>query len=230
MKILILIMSHKTDDNIFLNYKRIWDEQIQNLKYSNFEFKFLYSDENISEEYEIQGNNLITKCVENYWTALLLKVINGFEYFIQKDFDLVFKTNLSTIINFEKFHEYCEQISKSREFIYDGIFGNYEDYYFCSGAGMLLNKPSVNLILNNRWRIDNTWTDDIFIGFVLNKLNGIKPNEGNINRFDIGSNIPQFSKEDIINHTHIRVKVRVNDLDILYSNLIHNYLNDSTDK
>jgi hypothetical protein len=223
-------MSHKTDDNIFLNYKRIWDEQIQNLKYSNFEFKFLYSDENISEEYEIQGNNLITKCVENYWTALLLKVINGFEYFIQKDFDLVFKTNLSTIINFEKFHEYCEQISKSREFIYDGIFGNYEDYYFCSGAGMLLNKPSVNLILNNRWRIDNTWTDDIFIGFVLNKLNGIKPNEGNINRFDIGSNIPQFSKEDIINHTHIRVKVRVNDLDILYSNLIHNYLNDSTDK
>lgn len=230
MKILVLIMSHKTDDNVFLNYKKIWEEQISNLKFPNFEFKFLYSDNDIPEEYKTQGNNLITKCVENYWNALLLKVINGFDYFIRNDFDLVFKTNLSTIINFEKFYEYCEQIPKSKEFIYDGIVGNYGDYHFCSGAGILLNKSSVNLILNNKWRIDNTWTDDIFIGFILNKLNGIVPNEGNINRFDIVNEQSQFSREDIINHTHIRVKIRINDLDIIYSNLVHDYLNDSTKK
>ena len=115
-------MCHKTDDNVFVNYKRIWDEQIFSLKSPNFEFKFLYSDDNISEEYQIQGNNLITNCVENYWGALLLKVINGFDYFIQNDFDLVFKTNLSTIINFEKFYEYCKQISKSKEFIFQKAF------------------------------------------------------------------------------------------------------------
>lgn len=230
MKILVLIMSHKTDDNIFVNYKRIWDEQISNLKFSNFEFKFLYSDENISEEYQIQGNNLITNCVENYWSSLLLKVMSGFDYFIKNDFDLVFKTNLSTIINFDKFYEYCEQILKSREFIYDGMVGNYQNYYFCSGAGMLLNKSSVNLILNNKWRIDDTWTDDIFIGFILNNLNGIQPNEGNLNRFDIVNQHSKFSKEDITNHTHIRIKVRINELDITYSNLVHKYLNDFTSK
>ena len=224
MKILILIMSHKTNDDVFINYKRIWDEQIVNLNLPNFNFKFLYSDNNISEEYVVQGNNLITNCIEDYWVALILKVINGFDYFIQNDFDLVFKTNLSTIINFEKFYEYCEQISKSREFIYDGIVGNYQDYFFCSGAGMLLNKPSVNLILNNKWRLDDTWTDDIFIGFILNKLNGIKPNEGNISRFDIINKNTKFTREDIINNTHIRVKVREHNLDIQYSNLVNEYL------
>ena len=224
MKILVLIMCHKTDDNVFVNYKKIWDEQIFSLKSSNFEFKFLYSDDNISEEYQIQGNNLITNCVENYWGALLLKVISGFDYFIQNDFDLVFKTNLSTIINFGKFYEYCEQISKSKKFIYDGIVGNYRDYYFCSGAGMLLNKSSVDLILNNKWRIDDTWTDDIFIGFILNKLYNIQPNEGNISRFDILNKHTKFTKEDIMNNTHIRIKVREHNLDIQYSNLVNEYL------
>ena len=34
MKILILIMSHETNDINFINYKRIWDEQISNLNYT----------------------------------------------------------------------------------------------------------------------------------------------------------------------------------------------------
>jgi hypothetical protein len=228
MKILILIMSHKTKDESFTNFKRIWDEQISNINTSKFniEFKFLYSDNKISEECKIQGNNLITKCDEDYWYALLLKVITGLEYFSQNNFDLVFKTNLSTIINFDKFYEYCSQISKDRKYVYDGLVGNYQDYYFCSGAGILLNTKSVNLILDNKNLLNETWTDDIFIGFVLNKLNGIQPNYGNINRFDIVNENSIFTKEDINNNTHIRIKVRTNNLDITYSNLVYRYLTD----
>ena len=44
----------------------------------------------------------ITKCVENHWFSLILKVMSGFDYFNKNDFDYVFKTNLSTIINFDK--------------------------------------------------------------------------------------------------------------------------------
>jgi hypothetical protein len=228
MKILILIMSHNTTDKSFVNFKRIWDEQILKLNTYKFniEFKFLYSDNEIFEEYQIQGNNLITKCVEDYWYALLLKVIKGFEYFTQNDFDLVFKTNLSTIINFDKFYEYCEQIPEYREYVYDGLVGYYQGYNFCSGAGMLLNTKSVNLILNNKELLNETWTDDIFIGFILNKLNGIQPNYGSINRLDIVNQNPHFTKEDVRNTTHIRIKIRINELDIVYSNLVYKYLTD----
>ena len=73
MKILILIMSHETNDINFINYKRIWDEQISNLNYDKFniEFKFLYSNESITEDYTIDGNNLIKSMIQ----TILLKMI-----------------------------------------------------------------------------------------------------------------------------------------------------------
>ena len=89
---------------------------------------------------------------------------------------------------------------------------------------MLLNKSSVNLVLNKKDLLNETWTDDIFIGFVLNKLNNITPNEGGINRFDISNVNPHFTEEDIMNNTHIRIKIRKNNLDVYYSNLVYNYL------
>jgi len=226
MKVLFLIMSHETEDNNFLNYKRIWDEQILNLDKNKFniEFKFLYSNNNISDEYIVEGNNLITKCNENYWYALLQKVLCGFDFFIKNNFDLVFKTNLSTIVNFEKLYDYFLNISSDREFVYDGITSQYHNYTFCSGAGMLLNRKSVELVLNNKDKLDESWTDDIFIGYVLNKLHNILPNEGNLNRYDIFQENSHFTKEDILNSTHIRIKVRKNDLDTIYSNQVYNYL------
>lgn len=219
-------MSHKTEDTNFLNYKRIWDEQILNLNKNKFniEFKFLYSNNNISDEYIIEGNNLITRCNENYWYALLQKVLCGFNFFIKNDFDLVFKTNLSTIVNFESLYDFCLNISPDREFVYDGITGQYKNYTFCSGAGMLLNRKSVELILNNKDKVDESWTDDIFIGYVLNNLYNIHPNEGNLTRYDILYENSNFTKDDILNSTHIRIKVRKNDLDTIYSKKVYNYL------
>lgn len=226
MKILILIMAHQTNDEVFNNYKKIWDKHIFESSYYNIEFKFLYSDETLSQEYIVDGDKLISKCKENYWFSLLIKVLNGFDYFYNNDFDLVFKTNLSTLINFKKFYEYCEIIPKNRQYVYDGVVGNYRNFYFCSGAGMLLNKNSVKLILNNKDKVNEEWTDDIFIGYVLNELEHIQPNQGGMTRFDIVDKFTQFNREDILSNTHIRIKVRENLLDIEYSNLVDKYLND----
>ena len=225
MKILVLIMSHETTDSNFVNYKRVWDEQISKLDTSRFniEFKFLYSNNEISEEYLIQGNNLITRCYENYWFSLILKVISGFDYFIKNDFDLVFKTNLSTIINFEKFYEYCEQIPETREFVYDGVVGNYQGYLFCSGAGMLLNKKSVNLVLNSKEHLNESWTDDIFIGFILNDLNNIRPCPL-LTRFDIDKDNTTVNEEMVKSHSHTRIKIRSGNQDELYTNMVYNIL------
>ena len=218
-------MSHETNDINFINYKRIWDEQISNLNYDKFniEFKFLYSNESITEDYTIDGNNLITKCPENYWYSLALKVMSGFDYFVKNDFDLVFKTNLSTIINFEKFYEYCNQIHNTKEFVYDGVVGHYQDYSFCSGAGMLLNKKSANLVLDNKNQLNEIWTDDIFIGFILNKLNGIQPC-GELTRFDIHHTNTEVTSDLVKLHSHIRIKVRSGNHDELFTNLVYNIL------
>lgn len=224
MKILVLIMAHSTNDNIFLNHKKIWEEQILSIDKNIINFKFLYSDENITDEYKIIDNNLISKCTENYWHSLAIKTLNGFDFFIKNKYDLIFKTNLSTIINFNKFIKYCENAIKSRDTIYDGIVGYANGYKFCSGAGMLLNKKTVHIVLQNKDKLNEKWTDDIFIGYILNKLNNINTNEGCMTRLDILNKYQNINKNEVLNASHIRIKIRDGDADIKYSNIIYQIL------
>ena len=225
MKILILVMYHESNDENFINYKEVWDKQLIDIKNTNYpiDIKFLTTDQNINTNYIVKNNELISNCEENYWHSLLLKVLNGFDFFIKNEYDLVFKTNISTIINFKKFYEYCLSLDKSRKFIYDGVIGKYQDYSFCSGAGMLLNKESVNLLFNKLDIVSDEWTDDIFIGYVLNKLYGIEPCDL-LNRFDILHKNTTITNELINSYSHIRIKIRDENYDKQYTNLVYNIL------
>lgn len=218
-------MYHESNDENFINYKEVWDKQLIDIKNTNYpiDIKFLTTDQNIDTNYVIKNNDLISNCEENYWHSLLLKVLNGFDFFIKNEYDLVFKTNISTIINFKKFYEYCLSLDKSRKFIYDGVIGKYQDYSFCSGAGMLLNKESVNLLFNKLDIVSDEWTDDIFIGYVLNKLYDIEPCDL-LNRFDILHKNTTITNELINSYSHIRIKIRDENYDKQYTNLVYNIL------
>lgn len=227
MKILVLIMSHYTENPVFINHKEIWEKIIiiSKNKKLPIDFLFLFSDENLNTDFAIKKNELISNCVENYWDSLLIKSMNGFEYFLKSDYDLVFKTNLSTILNLDNFYHTCNMISTSkRKFIYDGFVGVYDGYKFSSGAGMLLNKNSVELILQHKNEISEKWTDDIFFGFILNKKHNIEPFYGNLLRYDIINQNQIIDKSLVKNVTHIRIKVRKDNQDIAYTNQIYNIL------
>lgn len=232
-KILVLVMSHESDDYVFKNYKRVWQEQINIEKENHKEIKvfFLYSDDSLVNDYQVIDDKLISNCKENYWNSLLIKTLNGFKYFLDSDFDLVFKTNLSTIINYDKFVDYCNKI-KDRDYIYDGIIGDTGSYKFCSGAGMLLNKKTVNIVLDNISDISEEWTDDTFIGYTLYK-NGIVPYNNGLNRLDLIYSDMIVDSNSVKNHTHIRVKVDAQymnherikgEKDILYTNMVYDIL------
>lgn len=226
MKILVLIMAHYTQDEVFEKYKKIWDKIIRISKTQNlpFKFLFLYSDENIKEEYIISDDCLISKCVENYWDSLLIKTINGFDFFISNDFDLVFKTNLSTVLNLENFKNYCLETYKSDRYVYDGLIGQYKNFKFVSGAGMLLNKKSVNLILNNKSEVSKDWTDDIFFGYILNNKNNIIPTYGELKRYDLIYSGQSIDISQVRSATHIRVKVREGNKDVEFINRVYEIL------
>ena len=100
------------------------------------------------------------------------------------------------------------------------IIFQYNDFWFCSGAGMLLNKKSCELILENQNLITQEWTDDIFFGFILNQKYGIPATDGNMYRFDVLSPTEHFDINHLKNFTHIRVKIRQSDWDsIVFDNL-----------
>jgi hypothetical protein len=215
-KILILVMSHETEDEVFKTYKKTWENIISiNENIYPINVLFLYSKNNIDCEYMIEQNNLYSKCEENYWSSLLIKTMSGFKFFYNNDYDFVFKTNLSTIVNFKKLYDYISIINNEQT-VYEGVVGTYDNYKFCSGAGMLLNKKSVKIILENENLINSSWTDDIFIGYVLNKLNNIQPSYVGLNRYDVTENT--IVTEDLKNYTHIRIKIRKKNKDIYFTN------------
>ena len=224
MKILILVQEHNTDDKNFIKYKEIWNKKIDYIKKHDLPIEVIYLNSNpkLDCDYKIIDSTLYSNCVENYWEALLIKVTNGFDYFVKSDFDLVFKTNLSTFINFDKFLDVCNNLDLTREHIYDGFIGDYKGFWFCSGAGMLLNKKSCELILQNKHLISEEWTDDIFFGYVLNSLNNITPNVGRIERFDILYPTEKFNMEHLKNFSHIRVKIRQSDWDSIVFDKLFN--------
>lgn len=223
-KVLILVMSHNGDTS-FDSYKKIWEKKSEEMKNKfPMDVLFLYSDNTVVSDYEINGNKLISKCEENYWQALLTKLMNGLDYFLKNDYDLVFKTNLSTFVNPTPFYEHVTKNCNNREYVYDGIVGSYEDFNFVSGAGILLNRKSCELIVNHKNLINDKWTDDIFLGYVLNKLNKVTPNTGNLKRFDLIKPEESFDFETVKDYPHIRVKVRKGSWDGFYFDKLFNLI------
>jgi hypothetical protein len=88
---------------------------------------------------------------------------------------------------------------------------------------MLLNKKSVNLVLNSKEHLNESWTDDIFIGFILNDLNNIRPCPL-LTRFDIDKDNTTVNEEMVKSHSHTRIKIRSGNQDELYTNMVYNIL------
>ena len=139
------------------------------------------------------------------------------------------KTNLSTFLNIDVFYNFfLNDENINTEYLYSGTIGEYNRYYFCSGANMLLNKNTVKIILDNIDKISSEWTDDIFFGYILNKLNNITPIEKEYERFDI---IKYQNRDHYINNQNIdlyrciRVKVRDdnNYYDKIYFELLYDF-------
>jgi hypothetical protein len=88
---------------------------------------------------------------------------------------------------------------------------------------MLLNQESINIVLDNKDKISKKWTDDIFIGYILNKLYNISPCDL-LNRFDIVTPNKVVTENMVTSCSHIRIKIRIDDQDVHYTNLVYNIL------
>jgi len=227
MKALLLVMSHYTDDPVFKAYKEVWDEIVYIIQQKNIpiDVYFLYSKSVKNDgSYSVVGNEIITDCQNNYWYALLQKVYSGFRFFLEQDYDLVIKTNLSSFVNIKKLHEYLSGLDLTSQYIYEGDIGKWDDFCFCSGANMTLNRCAVQLVVDASSEMTPKWTDDSFIGFILCKNNHIQPVCKPFERYDITRQDP-IHEQNLINgelarYRFIRVKIRKEDMDCIYFKML----------
>ncbi len=188
MKLLILYKVAKINE--IYEVANLYTEQ-----YQSVDSYFLFCDENISQNIEISGKIIKFKMLENNWDSLLVKVIEAFKIFRNKEYTNIMVTNISTFVNIEKIiHLIDENIPAMSNTGYYK-FKNIE-YEFPSGAGYIFNIETIHKIcdffqqgdyikdgkLTNNFDNNYPTTDDIFFGYFL-KINNI--NIQKLDRFDI---------------------------------------------
>lgn len=211
-KLLILIKAHSSNNanyynTLYENLTHIWKQYMN----SNLEVDcyFLMGNNNLETEYKIEKNILWIKQEENYWDALLTKVLKGLKYFFNDnkyEYKNVFITNLSTFVNIDELLKKTKNIDEN---ICYAITGTYKfknvDYLFPSGAGALFSRKIIKNILNATENINfenYPSTDDIFFGKLLFELNVPILNLDRNDILNENINLENLS----LDHIHYRVK------------------------
>lgn len=165
-KCVVLVIASENDS--FPRFKEIWEAHWQaniRLLGSSYARFYLYNDPTASPAGNSPENmNLRFPHEETYPSpGLLLKTLDALQFLKDNDikFDMVFRTNLSSLIDWAAFAGWVSRIGVGV------ISGRKYDDRHISGCGMLLPKAVADEILAHRAELDQNQPDDHAINLYL---------------------------------------------------------------
>jgi hypothetical protein len=164
-KIIILIISSDT----FNEYKDMYDiwkkymNSHKNITSYFIENKKLLEDDIVIDK---EKNTIYCNGKENYIPGILNKTIKSISYCLDNfEFDYIYRTNLSTVLNLYKLSSYV----KNNKVDYAG-----QDYGgFVSGSGILLSKDACKKLILDKSLINHDIIDDVAISNSLKNFYNI---------------------------------------------------------
>ena len=127
-------------------------------------------------ELDCENQTLFVKGDECLIPGILHKTIEALSYFLSLNsaFDFVWRTNLSSVVDFDGLHKYVSNIDKHTGF-YGGYVGKALDMFFVSGAGFLMSRDVAEYLVANKASLRYDLIDDVAIGALLEPKFGIVP-------------------------------------------------------
>ena len=177
LKILILVLSSKTYPSsrnkkaIKNTWGSILQDDLKIIFYESGEVEKVI-DDTLFVETDTSSKNLGYK---------LLLALDWCERNI--DYDFIFRTNTSSFVNTKELKNYISDNLIDKEYVYCGmpLVRDYKDsdkkINFLSGAGIILNKKTTQLILDKRNNWDHSEWEDVSLGKLLDE-NGVSPTRG----------------------------------------------------
>lgn len=218
------LIIYKAHDSRFADHENQLYETLESyarscVANSKFEICFAKCNPTIKKSYfDADNKTFWVAASENYANAMRQKVLESLEYFFcnTEEYQNVFVTNLSTIVNNIQLERAC-----NTEYDIQAVKGFYSwpirldqnqiNYFFPSGAGMLINADTVRKIIkfSKQKNLENCPNfDDTFIGYCLHELDiDIKP----LNRLDLATTqdcINAKNTNSFLNYSHIRIKTQ----------------------
>lgn len=188
--------------------RRTWYRQLEGI-----DVIFYYGN---SSGNRFEGDRLFLNCLESYSNAGL-KTILAFDQIMKRypNLKYVFRTNLSSYVRLDKLRDLLYTFSKEK--LYAGIIGNHNGIHFASGCGYFISKDLMQLIVDNRSRLEYSYLDDVCFGkFLTGQGIDIKL----MKRLDIvnTAQLNNLKKEDIDPYFHFRCKQaynRMQDIEVM---------------
>lgn len=234
-KLLTLILTSNTYPSIrnMSMQKKILINQEANS--NNMVFWYRGAQKKIHPKKYIQSENDIFIDADDTSLGMGIKTIYALEWALENvDFQYLLRTNTSSYVQYKNMDRFIDENFTNSKYVYSGLKHETTDLNknkieFASGSGFLLNKKTVELILNNQDSWDHRYWDDVSLALLL-KNHNIYPMYGK--RFDIEGNLhkqevnptfyhyrckandfwgyPRFIEKQILNSLHKKITLEKN--------------------
>ncbi len=198
MRILVLILASDGAPE-YIEFQTIWESYMKSNP--SVDCYFYKGDPTLEKDVLLKGNTLFIN-IEDTLETVYEKTLRAFLYFEPRmdQYDFVYRTNLSSFVDFPKYLQFCERLPKSD--CCAAVTGDPEGIPFPSGSGFTMSVNLVRRLLEER--PPKVVQDDVTIGTALHNW-GIQIH--NTNRSDCTSPGGPFTvlvpNEDVF---HYRVK------------------------
>lgn len=164
IKVLVLIIA---SDNtpIYRSLQNIWRSYMHNDP-EHIEAYFIKGNPDLSSDYQIEGDVIWSRTVENIMPGIVNKTILSLEALLPRikgEFDYVLRTNLSSFYIFPRLLTFLKTCP-TRSFYCSGGHA-----HFASGSGFLMSPDVVEMLLAHKNELinDTSGNDDVVIGNFL---------------------------------------------------------------
>jgi len=207
-KISILLLSSNTYPSVRNSkiQKKIFYNQKIKLKhiywYKQGSPKILQNSEALLEDKNLYIN------ADDSSTGMGMKTIKAFEWMINNtNSDYIFRTNTSSYVSIENLQKHINDNFLNKKYVYSGKIHSTKDknnneISFASGSGYLLNRKTIELIIEKQNEWQHEYWDDVSLGILLKKYN-IFPTDAK--RFDIKGNI--YKQKVDLTSFHYRCRI-----------------------
>jgi hypothetical protein len=198
MKLIILILAN--DTNEYLKMQMLWKVYMNKFPYIKSFFIKYKSD--LQENIVLCDDTIYIKGLESLIPGCLDKTIQSIEFLLKNnEFDFIFRTNMSSVVDLNKLYNLLNDKIECA-----GVIGFCNCKRFVSGAGILMNKNTCKMLINNKHTLNYTIMDDVSLGdfFTSNNINITALTR--FEAYNYEDNINLITKDSISDYYHFRCK------------------------
>lgn len=158
---LVLVLASDTQP-IYLEHQRLWRTYMHSTP--NVDCYFYKGDPTLESEAELKGDTLFLR-IEDTLETVYEKTLRAFDFFLPtlSSYTHVFRTNLSSVVIFDRYLQYCTTIP--REGFCSAWIGDYDGQKYPAGAGYTITPDLIRRLTTER--PPRRVQDDVSLGYAL---------------------------------------------------------------